>query len=204
MEKKENANEEYVLVFPVRILENLKKFQGFNPDVKNYLKLILKEENTLFIKRKYAENNPIYKQIIPYVILKYGDTYFTYQRSKIIFEKRLSENFSLGIGGHISISDRNLFNTTYEEGLNREVNEEVQINSKYSNNLIGIINDDTNKVGRVHFGIVHLFELESDNIKTKEKIISNPSFITKKELIRKINTFENWSQLFIKYMMNKS
>jgi len=201
MRKKDEIKEEYVLAFPTKFLKDLGKFQGFNPNTNKYLDIILKKENTLFIKRKYAENDPKYKQLIPYIVLKYKDTYFTYQRGKLLSEKRLLGSYSLGVGGHISIFDENLFNTTYEEGLNRELNEEIQINSNYSKNLIGMINDDTNGVGKVHFGIIHLFELTKNDVKAKEKSIKNISFMTKKMLVNKINLFENWSQILIKQII---
>ena len=203
MKKKNEIKEEYVLVFPVKILDHLGKFQGFTTNAMKYFEFILKKENTQFLKREIVENDPQYKQIIPYVILKYKETYFTYQRGKLQTEKRLLDNYSLGIGGHISIFDENLFSTTYEEGLNREINEEIYINSKYTNNIIGLINDDTNDVGKVHFGVVHLFELERKDVQAKEKSIRNVNFMSKEDLTKKSRLFETWSQIIIKYLTSQ-
>jgi predicted NUDIX family phosphoesterase len=201
MRKKDEIKQEYVLVFPTKILENIGNFQGFNSNTNKYLNTILKKENNLFKQRKYVENEPSFKQLIPYVVLKYKDTYLTYQRGKMQSEKRLFGNYSLGIGGHISVFDDNMFNSSYYEGLIREVNEELQINCKYTDKLIGMINDDSNDVGRVHFGIIHMFELENSNIKAKEKSINNISFMGKEMLLKHYDLFENWSKIFIKQLV---
>jgi predicted NUDIX family phosphoesterase len=201
MKKKDEIKEEYVLVFPTKILTEIGQFQGFSSDTQNYLDIILNKKNIQFRQRKYVENDPSFKQLIPYVVLKHKDTYLTYQRGKLQSEKRLFGNYSLGIGGHISVFDENMFSSSYYEGLSREVNEEIRINCKYTDKLIGMINDDSNDVGKVHFGIIHMFELENTNIKAKEKSIKNISFMGGKMLLQKLDLFENWSKIFITHII---
>ena len=96
------------------------------------------------MKRKEAETNPEFKQLIPYALLRCGDKVFAYRRGKLQGEKRLIGNYSLGIGGHISIDDPTLFGSTYHDGLMREVNEEVAIASPYKYKVAGLLNDDSN------------------------------------------------------------
>ena len=101
--------EEYVLVFPTQLLEQIGKFQGISFELDKYLDIILNPKNHTFLKRKDAETNPAYKQLIPYALLHCGSDVFVYRRGKLLAEKRLLGNYSLGIGGHISVTDPGLF-----------------------------------------------------------------------------------------------
>lgn len=190
--------EEHILVFKTEILKKLGYFQGINLDVDRYLEIILDPGNNIFKPRVEVENDPAFKQIIPYVILKCKDLVFRYRRGKYLSEKRLEKKFSIGIGGHIRQEDENLFSlqtSIYDETIEREVNEEVNISSQYKNQRVGLLNDDSNEVGRVHFGIVHIFELEEPLVKKRESAITECKFIP----IQTIDStkYETWSQLCI-------
>ncbi|MBN1397559.1 MAG: phosphoesterase [Bacteroidetes bacterium] len=193
----ENYLEEHVLVFPAKLLDEAGYFQGLSFDMEKYSEIIHNSSNHLFIKRKDAENNPEYKQLIPYAILHCGSKVFIYRRGKLLAEKRLHGNFSLGVGGHISATDPGLFGTSYEDGLKREINEEVYIESKYKQRIVALLNDDSNDVGRVHLGIVHLLTLEKPIVRPKEKSINETKFTDMEELRRTIDMFENWSKICI-------
>lgn len=193
-----HSKEEYILVFKTELLKKLGYFQGINLDINKYLDILT---NNIFKPRQKVENDTTYKQIIPYVILKCRDLVFRYTRGKYLSEKRLEKKFSIGLGGHIRREDENLFSlqtTIYEETIDREINEEVNILTKYKNQRIGFINDDSNEVGRVHFGIVHLFELEEPLVKKKENAITECKFIPIQNLKQNFNKYETWSQLCIK------
>jgi predicted NUDIX family phosphoesterase len=192
--------EEYVLAFPTELLNQIGTFQGTSLELDKYLDIILNPKNHTFIKRKDAENNPAYKQLIPYALLHCGSDVFVYRRGKLLAEKRLLGNYSLGIGGHISVTDPGLFNTTYEDGLKREINEEVIIESKYTQRIAALINDDSNDVGKVHFGIVHSLSLEKPLVRPKEKSINETKFLDKDELQKEIEKFENWSKICIQHI----
>ncbi len=189
--------EEHVLVFPSRILEQIGIFQGLSFDVDKYLDVILDPKNQMYLKRKEAESDPAYKQLIPYAVLHCDDKVFVYRRGKLQGEKRLLGNYSLGIGGHISISDPTLFGTTYQAGLQRELDEEVSLESRYTQRIVALLNDDSNEVGKVHFGIVHAIALEKPFVRPKEKSINETGFLDADKLQRDIDKFENWSKICI-------
>ena len=189
--------EEYVLVFPAQLLEQIGTFQGVSFEISKYLDVILNPKNHTYIQRKDAETNPAYKQLIPYALLRHGETFFVYRRGKLQAEKRLLGNYSLGIGGHISVTDPTLFGTTYEDGLKREVNEEVYIDTPYTPRIVALLNDNSNEVGKVHFGIVHVFDLEKPLVRPKEKSINETKFLGIAELQRDVEGFENWSKICI-------
>jgi len=192
--------EEYVLAFPTQLLEQIGTFQGISFELDKYLDIILNPKNHTFIKRKDAETNPAYKQLIPYALLHCGNEVFVYRRGKLLAEKRLLGNYSLGIGGHISVTDPGLFGTSYDDGLKREVNEEVYIKSKYAQRIVALLNDDSNDVGKVHFGVVHVLTLEKPSVKPKEKSINETKFLGVGELLKEIDGFENWSKICIEHI----
>jgi predicted NUDIX family phosphoesterase len=189
--------EEYVLVFPTRLLEQIGTFQGLSFELEKYREIIHNSKNHTFLKRKEAESNPAYKQLIPYALLHCENEVFVYRRGKLLAEKRLLGSYSVGVGGHISVRDSGLFSTTYEDGLKREINEEVIIESPYTQRIVVLLNDDSNDVGKVHFGIVHVLTLDKPLVKPKEKSINETKFMETEELQNKIDAFENWSKIFI-------
>lgn len=190
-------DEEYVMVIPSNVLWEGGYFQGLHFDTEKYLSLIEDRNKTIFKKRKDAESDPSYKQIIPYVILSYKNTLFSYRRGKLLSEKRLVGNYSIGIGGHISVNDVNLFDVPYKDAMRRELYEEVEITASYSQWIVGLINDDSNDVGKVHFGIVYIFDLESPDVKSREKSINEGKFVAISSLQKDIKKYENWSQICI-------
>jgi len=192
--------EEHVLVFPTQLLEQLGMFQGLSFELDKYRDIIRNPKNHTFLQRKNAESNPAYKQLIPYALLQFKDTFFVYRRGKLLAEKRLHGNYSIGVGGHISVTDSGLFSTTYEDGLKREINEEVNIESPYTQRMVALLNDDSNDVGKAHFGIVHVLTMEKPLVKPREKSINETKFLNTEELREKIDAFENWSNICIQYI----
>lgn len=189
--------EEHVLVFETKLLEQIGKFQGLSFELDKYKDIVHNPKNHTFIKRKDAESNPAYKQLIPYALIRCGNDVFVYRRGKLLAEKRLHGNYSLGIGGHISVTDPGLFGTSYDDGLKREINEEVTIESQYTQRVVALLNDDTNEVGKVHFGVIHILSLEKPLVKPREKSINETKFLGINKLQNDIEKFENWSKICI-------
>src|SRR5439155_20373872 len=100
---------------------------------------------------------------------------------------------SVGVGGHISADDSNLFESPYREAMFREVAEEVHLDSPYEERCLGLINDDSTPVGRVHLGIVHVFELAEPKVRRREQALTQAGFAPVAELRRQREQFETWS-----------
>jgi predicted NUDIX family phosphoesterase len=196
----DNYMEEHVLVVPRTLLEKAGMFQGLQYKMEGYSGILTDPKNHSFRKRKEVETDRSLKQLIPYAILKCKDEVFVYRRGEWQGEKRLYGNYSLGVGGHISISDAKLIGITYEEGLLREVKEEVTIRSPYTKSLAGLLNDDSNDVGKVHLGVVHVFDLERPDITSNETSLVETCFMKPEELRAKIDQFENWSKICIEHI----
>ena len=104
---------------------------------------------------------------------------------------------SLGIGGHMNDGDEHLFaldREAYNEAVQREVAEEVRLETKYTNHVVALINDDSTEVGRVHLGVVHIFQLETDAARKREAQITEAGFLTADELRARRDALETWSQ----------
>jgi len=190
--------DENVLVFPRSLFEQLGVFQGFNSDVNRYLPVILEPKNNSFMPRAQAETNPDFKQVIPYVVITDGKSVLHYVRGKKAGEQRLVAKGSLGIGGHINDEDHTLFAfgmQAFQEAVKREVCEELSIQGEFKARPVGLINDDSTDVGRVHFGIVHVLFCAPEQVKKNEQVITQVEFVPIVELKAKREQMETWSQL---------
>ena len=192
-----------VLAFPVELLDKIGRFQGYTLTIHQYLPMLLDPTNNLFMERESAENDIRFKQIIPYVVLRYRDTIFNYVRGKKSTESRLVSNRSIGVGGHIESDDRSLFHSDHDlylEAARREVNEEVELGSSYSEKVVALINDDSNDVGRVHLGIVHIWDIAEPKVKKREGLITQAGFFSIKELKDRFDELESWSQIALQVL----
>jgi predicted NUDIX family phosphoesterase len=194
--------DENVLVFPRSLFEQLGVFQGFSSDVNRYLPTILDIKNHNFMPRAQAETNPDFKQIIPYVLITDGKSILHYVRGKKAGEQRLVAKGSVGIGGHINNEDykESLLAFTFgrqafQDAVEREVREELSIQGAFDAKPVGLINDDSTEVGRVHFGVVHVLFCTPDKVKKNEQVITQVEFIPIEELKAKRDQMETWSQL---------
>jgi predicted NUDIX family phosphoesterase len=191
--------EERVLVVPSTQLDRLGRFQGFSPEVDRYLNGLLIPELIQFLPRSMVEDDPSWKQIIPYVIFRCRDTVFCYTRGKTQGEARLHRLRSLGVGGHVSLEDAEGRKSleAYESAMRREIDEEVEIRSPGHLCRVGLINDDATPVGQVHLGVVHLFELEHPHVLPREEGLAEAEFLPLRAVWEIRNEFETWSQICV-------
>jgi len=193
-------SDEQILVVRRSLLDQLGSFQGLNFEVERYLPALLARENNFFTARKPAETNPDLKQIIPYVLLMHDGRLLHYVRGKKAGEQRLASKGSVGIGGHMNDGDEGLFaldEEAYMAGVRREVNEELRLESAYTNHIVALLNDDSNPVGQVHLGVVHIFKLADDRVSKREQMITNLSFLSPEELLARRDSLETWSQICV-------
>ncbi len=194
------VQEEHVLVFERKVLEQAGMFHGLKFDVDRYLRKVFAPGVLRFIARPQAEADPGYKQLIPYVLMTYGGKYLSYVRGKRAGETRLAGNRSIGIGGHINpVDEVPLFDTDFREAyltaIEREVAEEVFVEANHTDRVVALLNDDSNEVGRVHLGIVHYWTLDSSKVTKLEQMITQMGFVSPDELQEVRDTLETWSRL---------
>ncbi|MEY2439228.1 MAG: hypothetical protein QOI34_613 [Verrucomicrobiota bacterium] len=193
-----NQPAENILVIKRDLFDRLGSFQGLNFEPRRYLDALLSRGNNFFLARAKAENDPSHKQIIPYVLIAHDDKVLHYVRGKKGGEQRLVAKGSIGIGGHMNDTDESLFawdEAAYRVGVEREVNEEIKIDTTFEDDIVALLNDDTTEVGQVHLGIVHVFKLAEPKVEKREAVITNLAFLSKDELLARRDSLESWSQL---------
>ena len=174
-------------------------------------------EDYQFINRKICDdkdehtfNHSIgyrFPQILPYITVTDGKgKYLSYSRNGT--ETRLHGSRSIGIGGHIDITDMydqyySVFNNpieTIKQATNRELYEEVGIDLEPElfkfNKLIV---DTTNSVGKVHVGLTSTIVMDYTDIQPQEEL-HDPQWLSVEELKANIDEYENWSKLIIEGM----
>lgn len=167
--------------------------------------------NLVFMSRSQAEQDYQYKQLVAYTLIKSGELYLTYKRTQKGGENRLWNKYSIGIGGHINIDDKvqstlSMFRkekdmTFFTQTVWRELNEEIVINSHaHEPRLKCFINDDSDDVGKMHFGMVWLLKVDEPKIQRGEKGLAKLEFCNLQALKENRTGFENWSQLMIDYL----
>ena len=125
--------------------------------------------------------------------------YLSYVRGKRAGETRLVAKRSIGIGGHINPGDdMPLFNANFYEAyltaVEREVAEEVSVETTHTDRIVALLNDESNEVGSVHLGIVHYWILDAPKVSRREQMITQMAFKTPAELHQLRDSMETWSQ----------
>ncbi|HEV2720029.1 MAG TPA: NUDIX domain-containing protein [Thermoanaerobaculia bacterium] len=146
-------------------------------------------ERHTFIDRPRAERSPEWRQIIPYVVIRHGDDVFTVRRTAKQTEKRLHHMISIGIGGHINPGH------TIIDGLNQELGEEVRIGGRYELHYVGMINDESTEVGRVHLGALFLLDSTTRDVAVVETEKMHGEWKSRAQLARLRKDMETWSRI---------
>lgn len=174
-------------------------FEGLQVEgVDDAVAVLLKDDSHFFLDRVAAEDDPSHKQLIPYCIFKCGDRVLHYTRGKAGGEGRLHAKISVGVGGHINpvdMGEGRKGSAAYYAAVQREIDEELEIGSDYQMRVLGLLNDDSNAVGQVHLGVVHLVELEGEDVASREDALTDLSWATVEELNGELfERLETWSQ----------
>ena len=196
---------EQVLVVKRALLEEIGLFQGIRTEgVETAVARLLEPENHFFLSRDEAEEDPSHKQIIPYCVFRHGDRILHYTRGKSGGESRLHAKISVGVGGHVNPVDMDGGKTgpaAYHAAVTREIDEELELTGSHPHRIIALLNDDSNPVGQVHLGLVHLVELTSDRVSAREDALANLEFATLDELNTSLfDRLETWSQFCIRHL----
>lgn len=195
-----DKNEQLIMVVDNKNLFKEDYFDGFlGAEKVDFQSRIL--ENFKYIKRGVAEKSETEKQPIGYVILanKKEKTIFVYQRAtkdENYTEKRLQGMWSWGVGGHIDKIDSERGNPI-EKSLLREIDEEVKIIGKLNKiEVLGYINDDSNDVGKVHFGILFLADIDGEvAVKNYEMVSGKMMSLKELKKMTENEKIEEWSKI---------
>ena len=200
---------EQVLVVPRALLDEIGSFQGLRTDgLDGAIGRLLDPANHFFMDRAAAEEDPGHKQLIPYCIFRCGDRILHYTRGKSGGESRLHAKISVGVGGHVNPIDTGDGRTgpeAYHAAVTREIEEELNLPEEHEHRIIALLNDDSNPVGQVHLGIVHLVDLQLDAVTSQEEALADLGFSSLAELNGiSFERLETWSQFCIRHLWELS
>ena len=197
-----NPEREVLVIRTIKLFGLISYFQGFSLLPADILATI--EANAQWLNKERAENDPNFKQLIGYTtIINPDNQVFAYQRASKnskYQEKRLQGKWSIGIGGHV---ERSLAEEKISASIRREIAEEIEtFNGIQEITLLGGINDDSNDVGKVHFGIFLLATTSSRKAIPKDAEIDFGEFKTLEEIVQlfKTGAAENWSQICLPHI----
>jgi predicted NUDIX family phosphoesterase len=159
--------------------------------------------NSLFLEREGAERNFEYKQIIPYIVIRHENRYLLIQRTKGQSESRLHNMYSLGIGGHVNPCDAASGDKgIIEAGMRRELSEEIALQAEESCQPVGIINDDSTEVARVHTGLVYLLTTASSSYEILESGKYTAEWMSVEEMRPYYDRMESWAQIVFDFLIS--
>lgn len=196
---------EEVLVVPRSVLEEVGAFEGIRTEgIEGAMEQLLDPERHFFMDRAEAEDDPSHKQLIPYCIIRCGNRILNYTRGKSGGESRLHAQRSVGVGGHINPVDTGGGRKgpdAYQAAVERELAEELGFDLPHTNRIIALLNDDSNPVGQVHLGVVHLIEIKEEAVQSNEEALADLSFTELSDLNGELyERLETWSQFCVRHL----
>ena len=184
---------EQVLVVPRETIFPDGAWHGFVDDGLDRYQQIIRQES-FFKPRAEVEQDADFQQVIPYVVFRHADRFLLTRRLQASSEKRLRKQYSLGVGGHINPGDLEHGDPIYD-GLRREWEEEVEYDGHFEARLLGLINDDSSPVSKVHLAVVFLVEGETPEIRIRETKKLSGELLTLDEMRIYYLAMESWSQI---------
>jgi predicted NUDIX family phosphoesterase len=146
-----------------------------------------------YLDRPMAEDDPTFKQLIPYVVVRDGERVFLMERTAAGGDPRLHGKATIGVGGHLNPVDAGEDPLT--DGLRREWSEELVADWEPEFVLVGLLNDDSNPVGSVHLGVVFEVAAAGRTVEVREREKLSGRFATTAEVRAAWERMETWSRL---------
>jgi len=198
-----SKDDEQILVVKSGTLFEKGVWQGLKTENLDYYIDLIKN-NLEFKRRGDMENDDSYQQIIPYIVFNFQNKYFLYKYLPKAGEQRLVDTYQLGVGGHINKDDIDGADIL-ETGMMREWQEEVDFRGNIiGKRLIGILNDDSRTVEKVHLGLVYNFEGDSPEISIKETEKMAGELVDIKDIGGKLKTNDGiWVKIVYKEYLSK-
>ena len=152
-----------------------------------------------FLDRPVAEEDPAFKQLIPYVVVRDGALVYLMERTAAGGDPRLHGKASIGVGGHLNPVDEGEDPLT--DGLRREWAEELVADWEPEFRLVGLLNDDSNPVGSVHLGVVFEVEAAGRPVEVREHDKLTGRFATLTDVRAAWDRMETWSRLVADHLL---
>lgn len=188
-----------VLVVPAEMAFEHGEWQGFlfSDSWATYFEKLV-EEKGIWMPRSEVEGSTAYQQIIPWGVFKHDTKYLEIKKGADGPHQRLYMKYCLGTEGHV-------FEDEFEQfgGLTEWMNQKFHEENEYAGNLnitsIGVVNDNSDDLGKHHIGIVYLLEGDSPVIKTKvheESVMKALSDFSGED----VQFLDRWSQMVFRQL----
>jgi predicted NUDIX family phosphoesterase len=155
----------------------------------------LADRHGRFAPRVAMEQDPSFKQVIPYLVLRDGPRWFLMQRTRAGVDTRLHDRWSIGVGGHLNPGDAGI-----EGGLLREWHEELDASFVPTFRFVGVLNDDTTPVGSVHLGVVFSADAGGRPVAVRETDKLTGGFVTDQDVAAVAGRLETWSAIVFDHL----
>jgi predicted NUDIX family phosphoesterase len=152
-----------------------------------------------FMDRPVAEEDPTFKQLIPYVVVREGALVYLMERTVAGGDARLHGKASIGVGGHLNPVDEGEDPLT--NGLRREWSEELLTDWEPEFRLVGLLNDDFNPVGSVHLGVVFEVQADGRSVEVREHEKLTGRFASVAAVHAAWDRMETWSRLVAEHLL---
>jgi len=156
-----------------------------------------------FRPRSIAETDETWKQVIPYLVLRDDEQWFLMRRTRAGGDARLHDRYSIGVGGHVNPHDGGV-DGDLSTALRREWLEELDVDFMPSFELVGLLNDDTTPVGRVHVGLVYEADAGGRPVVIRETEKLSGSFVATDAVASVADNLETWSRLAFEYLTTRA
>jgi predicted NUDIX family phosphoesterase len=152
-----------------------------------------------FHPRSAMEQDPAWKQVIPYPVLRDGDAWFLMRRTRAGSDARLHDRYSIGVGGHVNPEDGGL-DGDLGPALRREWHEELVVDFVPPFRFVGLLNDDTTPVGAVHLGLVYEGDAGGRPVAIRETDKLSGAFVQTAEVAAVADRLETWSRIAFEFI----
>jgi predicted NUDIX family phosphoesterase len=149
--------------------------------------------------RAEAEEDPSWKQVIPYLALRDGERIFLMRRTRAGGDERLFDRYSIGVGGHVNPGDGDVLGA-----LAREWREEMAADFTPAFTPLGVLNDDGNPVGAVHLGLVFSADAAGRPVAIRETDKLTGEFAEVAAVREVAGLLETWSALLFEHLEGDS
>ena len=174
----------------------------------NLYQLLVREGQ--FLTRDDVEEDPSWRQIIPYAVIQCEGQVLLVERLKAGSESRLHNKMSIGMGGHINPQDHTEDNqkTTpqktapeqdvLEAALVRELREELVIGG-FTFEAKALIHRSENAVEKVHTGLLYLVTVP-EPVAVRETHKLEGHFVPFSDVGTHFERLEGWSQAAYQFL----
>ncbi len=148
-----------------------------------------------FRPRAVVEEDPLWQQVIPHMVVCGEGGLLVMRRLRASSERRLHNQVTIGVGGHINPGDATGGRDPLLEGCRREWEEEVACADPVTGRLVGLLKDDQAAVGRVHLGLVIRVDVGPTPVAVREHTKLSGEILPIAAVQSLFLQMESWSQL---------